>query len=200
MKQLILASKSPRREMLLKQIGVGFKSHPSNLDEKIYKNSTPEDYVRLLAEKKALSVKEYFCSCGHNFFVVLAADTVVVYEGKILGKPADENQAFEMLSLLSGKWHEVMTGVSVVDGDTDKKLTHVEKTRVKMKELASDEIRQYIRTGEPFDKAGAYGIQGIGALFVEKIDGCFYNVVGLPIHSVAVMLSQFGIKTVLDKI
>ncbi|AGC67354.1 Maf-like protein [Thermoclostridium stercorarium subsp. stercorarium DSM 8532] len=197
MKQLILASQSPRREMLLKQIGVSFKTHPSNIDENMTENVGPEDYVRSVAERKAFKVKEYFCSRGHNFFVVLAADTVVVHEGVILGKPADEDHAFEMLSRLSGRWHEVMTGVSVLDGDEDKKLTCVEITKVKMRDLSPDEIWKYIRTGEPLDKAGAYGIQGIGALMVERIEGCFYNVVGLPLHRVSVMLSQFGIKTVL---
>jgi len=199
MKKLILASQSPRREILLKQIGVNFETHPSNIDENMTEIIGPEDYVRCIAEKKALSVKEHLYSGGHNFFVVLAADTIVVLEGVILGKPADESHAFEMLSGLSGKWHEVMTGVSVMDGDENRKLTHVETTRVKIRDLTSDEIWRYIKTREPLDKAGAYGIQGIGALLVEKIEGCYYNVVGLPLYSVSVMLSQFGIKTVLDK-
>ena len=116
----------------------------------------------------------------------------------ILGKPDDENQAFDMLKKLSGNWHDVITGVSVVDGDEERKLTNVETTRVKIRKLTSDEIRRYIETREPLDKAGAYGIQGIGGLLVEKIDGCYYNVVGLPLYSVSLMLSQFGIKTVLD--
>ena len=161
-------------------------------------NAEPEDYVRSISERKALSVKEYLCLNGCNSFVVLAADTVVVLEGMILGKPDDENQAFDMLKKLSGNWHDVITGVSVVDGDEERKLTNVETTRVKIRKLTSDEIRRYIETREPLDKAGAYGIQGIGGLLVEKIDGCYYNVVGLPLYSVSLMLSQFGIKTVLD--
>jgi len=199
MKKLILASQSPRREMLLKQAGISFETHPSNIDEKTEENVGPEDYVRHIAEKKALSVKEYLHSAGYNFFVVLAADTIVVLEGEILGKPEDERHAFEMLSKLSGKWHEVMTGVSVADGDEDKKLVCVETTRVKVRNLSPDEIWKYIKTGEPLDKAGAYGIQGIGALLVEKIEGCYYNVVGLPLYRVSVMLSRFGIKTVLGE-
>ncbi|NLM09232.1 MAG: septum formation inhibitor Maf [Clostridiaceae bacterium] len=198
MKQLILASQSPRRKMLLNQIGVSFKTYPSDIDESIMENAEPEDYVRSISERKALSVKEYLCLNGCNSFVVLAADTVVVLEGMILGKPDDENQAFDMLKKLSGNWHDVITGVSVVDGDEERKLTNVETTRVKIRKLTSDEIRRYIETREPLDKAGAYGIQGIGGLLVEKIDGCYYNVVGLPLYSVSLMLSQFGIKTVLD--
>ncbi|HEY8420670.1 MAG TPA: Maf family protein [Thermoclostridium sp.] len=198
MKQLILASQSPRRRMLLNQIGVSFKTYPSNVDENVTEKIEPEDYVRYLSERKAFSVKEELSSNGHNSFVVLAADTIVVLEGLILGKPADERQAFDMLEKLSGNWHEVMTGVCVIDGDEGKKLTRVETTRVKIRKLTSDEIWRYIETREPLDKAGAYGIQGVGALLVEKIDGCFYNVVGLPLYSVSVMLEQFGIKTILD--
>lgn len=195
--QLILASQSPRRQMLLNQIGVKYETHPSNVDETLAGDAKPEDYVRSVSERKALSVKEHLCSNGRNSFVVLAADTIVVLEGMILGKPADEGQAFDMLKKLSGNWHEVMTGVSIVDCGEEKKLTEVETTRVKIRKLTSDEIRRYIETREPLDKAGAYGIQGIGALLVEKIDGCYYNVVGLPLYSVSVMLSQFGIKTIL---
>ncbi|NLX76772.1 MAG: septum formation inhibitor Maf [Clostridiaceae bacterium] len=197
MKQLILASQSPRRKMLLKQIGVSFQTYPSDIDEAITGNEEAEDYVRFLSERKALSVKEHLCSNGCNSFVVLAADTIVVLDGVILGKPADESHAFDMLKKLSGNWHEVITGVSVIDGDEEKKLTHVETTLVKIRELTSGEIRRYIETKEPLDKAGAYGIQGIGALLVERINGCYYNVVGLPLYSVSVMLSQFGIKTIL---
>lgn len=198
MKQLILASQSPRRKMLLEQIGVNFEVYPSDIDEKTVEKTEPGEYVRSLSEKKALTVKEHLCSEGRNTFVVLAADTVVVLDGMILGKPADENEAFDMLNNLSDKWHEVMTGITVLDGDTGRKLTHVEKTRVKMRNLGSEQIKHYIETGEPLDKAGAYGIQGIGALLFERIDGCYYNVVGLPLYSVSVMLSQFGIDTVLD--
>jgi len=184
--------------MLLNQIGVSFKTYPSNVDENVTEKIEPEDYVRYLSERKAFSVKEELSSNGHNSFVVLAADTIVVLEGLILGKPADERQAFDMLEKLSGNWHEVMTGVCVIDGDEGKKLTRVETTRVKIRKLTSDEIWRYIETREPLDKAGAYGIQGVGALLVEKIDGCFYNVVGLPLYSVSVMLEQIGIKTILD--
>jgi len=198
MKQLILASQSPRRKMLLNQIGVNFETYPSNVDEKFTESIEPEDYVRSLSERKAFSVKEELGANGRNSFVVLAADTIVVLEGLILGQPADERQAFDMLKKLSGNWHEVMTGVCMLDGDEDKKLTCVETTKVKIRKLTCGEIWRYIETREPLDKAGAYGIQGIGALLVEKIEGCYYNVVGLPLYSVSVMLAKFGIKTVLD--
>lgn len=198
MKKLILASQSPRRKMLLSQIGIGFETYPSDVDENMAKNMEPEDYVRSLSERKALCVKEYLCSNRQNSFAVLAADTIVVLERKILGKPKDENEAFDILKMLSGKWHEVMTGVTIIDSEAGEKLTHVEKTKVKIRELNSNAIRRYIETKEPFDKAGAYGIQGKGALLVEKIEGCYYNVVGLPLYSVSVMLSQIGVETMLD--
>lgn len=198
MKQLILASQSPRRKMLLNQIGVKFKTFPSNIEEKVPDNTEPENYVRLLSQRKATSVKEQLCQNGRDSFVVLAADTIVVFEQMILEKPIDENDAFNMLEMLSDKWHEVITGVTVIDSISGQELTHVERTRVKIGRLTSKTIRNYIKTQEPLDKAGAYGIQGIGALLVEKIEGCYYNVVGLPLYSVSTVLRQFGIKTILE--
>lgn len=198
MKRLVLASQSPRRKMLLNQIGVSFETYPSDVDEKMTGNMEPEDFAGSLSERKAIGAREQLLSKGYTSFVVLAADTVVVLEGMILGKPEDENEAFKMLKELSGKWHQVMTGVTVIDGDDGKKITRVEKTRVKIRDLTSNEIKRYIETQEPLDKAGAYGIQGIGALLVERIDGCYYNVVGLPLNSVSLMLPQFGIKTILS--
>lgn len=198
MKQLILASQSPRRKMLLNQIGVKFETFPSNIEEKVPDNTEPENYVRLLSQRKATSVKEQLCQNGRDSFVVLAADTIVVFEQMILEKPIDENDAFNMLEMLSDKWHEVITGVTVIDSISEQELTHVERTRVKIGRLTSKTIRNYIKTQEPLDKAGAYGIQGIGALLVEKIEGCYYNVVGLPLYSVSTVLQQFGIKTILE--
>lgn len=198
MKQLILASQSPRRKMLLNQIGVKFETFPSNIEEKVPDNTEPENYVRLLSQRKATSVKEQLCQNGRDSFVVLAADTIVVFEQMILEKPIDENDAFNMLEMLSDKWHEVITGVTVIDSISGQELTHVERTRVKIGRLTSKTIRNYIKTQEPLDKAGAYGIQGIGALLVEKIEGCYYNVVGLPLYSVSTVLRQFGIKTILE--
>ncbi|HZK26051.1 MAG TPA: Maf family protein [Thermoclostridium sp.] len=199
MKQLILASQSPRRKVLLNQIGVEFETYPSNIEEIVPDNTEPEDCVGLISQRKANSVKEQLCINHRGSFVILAADTIVVFNRRILEKPIDGNDAFNMLQMLSGKWHEVITGVTIIDSESGERLTHVEKTRVKVGKLTSKTISNYIKTGEPFDKAGAYGIQGIGALLVEKIEGCFYNVVGLPLYSVSAMLSQFGIKTILEK-
>ena len=131
--------------------------------------------------------------------VVLAADTVVVLHGKILGKPKNRDEAFEMLSLLANKWHQVLTGITMIDVESGRRLVHVEKTKVKIRKLTADAIWNYIDSGEPLDKAGAYGIQGLGALLVEKLDGCYFNVVGLPLFSVSVMLSHMGIDSPLDR-
>ena len=122
MKQLILASQSPRRKMLLNQIGVKFETFPSNIEEKVPDNTEPENYVRLLSQRKATSVKEQLCQNGRDSFVVLAADTIVVFEQMILEKPIDENDAFNMLEMLSDKWHEVITGVTVIDSISGKSL------------------------------------------------------------------------------
>lgn len=122
---------------------------------------------------------------------VIAADTIVVFDGNTLGKPSDETEAFQMLNMLSGMWHQVITGVVVVRGDT--RLVEYETTSVKFREISSDEIEAYIQTGEPMDKAGAYGIQDRGSLFVERIEGDFYNVMGLPLFKLGNMLKEAGL-------
>lgn len=196
MKRLILASQSPRRKMLLEQVGIPFAVIPSNVDETMKENVDPCEFVKVLATRKATHIMD---KClGSESAVVLAADTIVVLDGVILGKPKDSNEAFEMLSMISDNWHEVLTGIAMIDNETGSSLTHVEKTRVKIRSLTPEAIRNYIDTGEPLDKAGAYGIQGLGALLVEKLDGCYFNVVGLPLYRVSVMLSQMGIMTMLE--
>lgn len=197
MKQLILASQSPRRKMLLEQVGLQFTVYPSECDETIEGNVAPEKYVEILATRKAEHVARRIGN--KTCAVVLAADTIVVLEGKILGKPKDRDEAYDMLSMLQDNWHQVMTGLTVIDIASGHILNHVEKTRVRIRPLTPDVIWNYINTGEPLDKAGAYGIQGLGALLVEKLEGCYFNVVGLPIYSTSVMLARMGIHTILNQ-
>lgn len=175
--KIILASGSPRRKELLNQVGIDFDVYPADIDETC-ENTDPASLVMELSEKKALAVKKHFTNQ-----VILAADTVVAYLGNILGKPKNEKEAFNMLKSLSGKEHEVYTGVTIIDknGRVD---TFFSCTKVKMFESSDEEIWTYVSTGECMDKAGAYGIQGKGAVLVESIDGDYNNVVGLPVSTV----------------
>ena len=186
--------------MLLEQVGISFSVIPPDADETIIDETIcPEEYVRIISERKAADVakKVSFNDCAVP--VVLAADTIVVIDGHILGKPDTEEQAFSMLSRISGNWHEVMTGVTIIDTGTGSSQSHVEKTRVKIRHLDQNAILRYINSGEPFDKAGAYGVQALGALLVEKIEGDYFNVVGLPLYKVSLMLARTGIKTLLEQ-
>lgn len=169
---LILASKSPRRQELLKLITKDFVIKTANVDETLPDGIAPKEAVEYLSKIKAMPFK-------NGTDTVIGADTVVAADGKILGKPKDEEDAFAMLRLLSGREHSVFTGVTILKGDGID--TFSVETRVKFFELSDEEIKNYIKTNEPMDKAGAYGIQGYGSLLVEKIDGDYFNVVGLPI-------------------
>lgn len=169
---IILASQSPRRRELLKRITENFEIKVSDVDESLPDGITPEEAVNYLSYIKA----EPFRSDGD---IVIGADTVVAIDNTILGKPADESDARRMLKMLSGRTHSVFTGVTVLNGE-DRDTFSVE-TRVTFHELSQDDIDRYISTGEPMDKAGAYGIQGCGALLVKCINGDYFNVVGLPI-------------------
>ena len=189
MKQIILASASPRRTELLKQIGLNFEVVPSNISEDIAETNAPADYAMNLSCRKAQDV----AARSKNDCIIIGADTIVVSE-RILGKPKDEKDAFEMLKMLRGKWHSVITGLTVIDTLERKTVKCHECTNVKIKNLSDDFIWSYIRTGEPFDKAGSYGIQGIGAVMVEKIEGCYFNVVGLPLARLTSILEEFGVK------
>ncbi len=188
MKKVILASASPRRSELLRQIGIDFEVIPSNIEENITHGMSPESVVQDLAYDKALSVAKGLSDAS----IVIGADTIVVRDG-ILGKPVNEEEAFTMLKSLQGGWHEVITGVALISPLEDRYLKGYEKTGVKMRSLNDREIMSYIKTGEPKDKAGAYGIQGMGALLVERIDGCYFNVVGLPLQKLSTMFEEFGI-------
>lgn len=181
MNRVVLASKSPRRKKLLEQIGLSFKVSPSNAEE-LSSQSDPALLVEELALLKAEDV-----SAGHPECFIIGADTVVVHQNEIIGKPKDKEDAFEILSSLSNSTHSVFTGVAFVKSDKNghivSKNTFHEQTKVTFSALGEVDIKNYIETGNPMDKAGAYGIQDdLGALFVEKIEGDYYNVVGFPLN------------------
>lgn len=187
MKRFIVASGSPRRKELLSNSGFEFEVIPSDADETLEEGTHAFDAVEELSKRKALSVSK-----KNPGAVVLGCDTVVSLGGKILGKPHNEAEAFSMLSSLSGKEHEVFTGVFVTDGE--KSESFVSCTKVEFYPLSKETIESYIATKEPMDKAGAYGIQGFGSVLVKKIDGDYFTVMGLPINECARVLSRFGIK------
>ncbi|OUN05450.1 septum formation inhibitor Maf [Flavonifractor sp. An92] len=185
---IILASQSPRRRELLERMGLtGFQVISPDVDENLGEELPPAELVSRLSRRKAQAVA---AKAGQDALVI-AADTVVALEGTILGKPADELAAFRMLSALSGARHQVYTGVTVLRGE--EAYTEYEVTDVTFRELSEGEIEDYIRTGEPMDKAGAYGIQGYGALFIEGIQGDYYNVMGLPVCRLGRLLDRLGV-------
>ena len=176
-KPIILASRSPRRIHLLHQIGLSFTVQESGVDEHISDGIAPEEVVRRLSLEKASRVAERL----HDG-IVIGADTIVVLDGKILGKPSSKGEAISMLSKLGGKTHTVFTGFAMIDVVSKKSYVDYEKTEVTFRRLSIEEIECYVESGSPMDKAGAYGIQDdYGAVFVERINGCFYTVVGFPL-------------------
>jgi len=172
---LVLASRSPRRRTILEMAGIPFVQIPGGIEETDMEGG-PEEVVVHWAARKAGSVGEL--SKGRP---VLGADTMVAMEDHLLGKPRDPGEASEMLGRLSGKWHSVFGGVALMWPERGLDFSFCEETRVKFRELTPDEIRAYVNTGEPLDKAGAYGIQGFGCVLVESIRGCYFNVMGLPV-------------------
>lgn len=185
---IILASNSPRRKELLRQIGVDFTSDPADVDERMLSGETPEAYAIRVALDKA-RVAAGRAKSG----IVIGADTIVVLDNTVFGKPADAQDAERMLLALSGRMHRVITGLAMMDIVTAKVLTRASVTRVWFRNITRNEIIAYVKSGEPLDKAGAYGIQEKGALLVERIEGCYFNVVGLPLSLLGEMLSEFGI-------
>ena len=186
---IILASQSPRRQQLLHQMGLDeFKIIPAVEEEEADPSLPPAEYVKQLALHKAAEVA---AKCDPKD-IVIGADTIVVLDGQVLGKPNNAAHAFKMLSSLSTRRHTVYTGIAIVQGE--RQMTGAESTQVRFCSLTEQEILDYIATGEPMDKAGAYGIQGRGALLVDSIRGDFYNVVGLPICRLGRMLAGFGVK------
>ena len=185
---LILASKSPRRRRLLEQLGLDFEVIPSSVDEDIGDHLPPEHYAKKLALAKA---EEIAGSIDYDA-IVLGSDTIVVLDDRIINKPGDEEDAVRMLKTLSGRTHTVYSGIALVDTSSDRKTAEVQTTKVTFRELADDEIRAYVVTGSPMDKAGAYGIQDdFGAVFVSNIEGCYYNIVGLPLELLYTTMRQF---------
>ena len=186
---LVLASASPRRRELLQNAGIPFVIHPSKIPELPRKGETPQACAERLAREKALNV---FRQRPQDF--VLGADTIVIVDGQILGKPRDAGDAARMLRLLSGRTHQVTTGVCLVGPDrkgrSSLQETRSETTRVTMSKLMDDDIESYVATGEPLDKAGAYAIQGIASRWISRIEGDYFNVVGLPVSLVYRMLRE----------
>ena len=182
--ELILASQSPRRQELLRLFGQPFVVRVADIDETMDHTKAPFDEVARVSRCKALAVERKAED------VVIAADTIVVCQGKVLGKPHTQQEAAEMLQLLSGRDHQVMTGVTVLRGQQERVFTEV--TDLHFRPLTSKEIRRYIETGEPMDKAGAYGIQGGAALFCEKMAGDYYNVMGLPVCRLGQVLKELA--------
>ena len=189
---LILASASPRRAALLSQIGLTFNIHPSDAAEpphNIYTNKPASEVTQELALLKASSVAQHY-----DDSLIIGADTLVSLEGKFLGKPVDDADALVMLTSLSNTCHKVVTGVAFIDASSGRERVWSETTHVYFRKLQRTEITTYIASGEPSDKAGAYGIQGRAAAFVRRIDGCYFNVVGLPLASLVEHLSNFQSK------
>lgn len=189
MEKIILASSSPRRIEILKNLGIEFDIVPSNYEE-VIANKLPEDLVCYLAKSKALEVSLRV----EVESLIIAADTMVFVDKKPLGKPHTGNAAYCMLKSLSGRKHDVITGICLLSKKSNKIYVDYEVTNVLFKELSDEEIWSYIGTGEPLDKAGAYGIQGFGGLFVKRIEGCYFNVVGLPIYKLYNGLREMGVN------
>jgi septum formation protein len=184
---VVLASGSPRRRQLLELIGIEHEVLPSNIDETLRPRETPRRHAERLAREKASAV-----ATREAGKITIAADTIVVVNRKVLGKPRDEDDARRMLSMLSGREHTVITAVAVARGR--KLRSAVEEVRVKFRRLRQDEIDAYIATGEPMDKAGAYGIQGFGATIVECVDGDYFSVMGLPLARLVTLLRDLGVR------
>ena len=185
---LILASSSPRRAELLRAAGIDFTVRAAGVDETMAADESPHDYVMRLSREKAQAAIHF--SVGDE--LALGADTTVVINGEIIGKPADAEEAGRVLRALSGQWHEVLTGVTLARAD--RIISAVSSTRVKFAELSDAEIKWYVSTGEPMDKAGAYAIQGHASLFVESIEGTYSNVVGLPMQLTYQLAREIGVE------
>jgi len=189
LKKIILASQSPRRKMLLRLFDIEFQCHPADIDEQFRLGEDPRDAVRRIAQSKAEYVSKML---GHD--LIIGVDTVVVCDGKVMGKPRDEEDAYQKLSTLRGRQHEVITAICIKDAESGIVEIQDEITKVYLRYISDQEIRAYIATGEPMDKAGAYAIQGTGAVFIEKIEGCYFNVVGLPLKNLYLMLQRQDIN------
>lgn len=183
MDRIVLASGSPRRKEILEKYDIDLLVEKSNVKEKTNNGERPEQIAMSLALIKALDLSKKYSKD-----IVIGADTIVIIDDIILGKPIDRKDAYNTLSKLSGRYHQVITGISLIKEEMNIKIIDYENTKVKFRELTDSMINRYIDTGEPFDKAGAYGIQGLGQILVENIDGCYLNVVGLPLTKIDKLL------------
>jgi len=186
---IILASASPRRKELLEKIGLKFTVDPTEFPEEMRTDLRPEGLAKAISMGKAMAAAR-----KHPGSIIIAADTFGVLRGKIIGKPKDANDARQILRAMSGKSHRVITGFTILDTSSKKWVTRSIETRVYFRKLNDEEIESYVKSGEPLDKAGAYGIQGLGAVIVEKIVGDYYNVMGLPLSAVTESLKEFGVR------
>jgi septum formation protein len=189
--RIYLASRSPRRGELLTQIGVTFSVLPSDVDESVLPEESPEHYVLRLAREKASVCIQRLQTEGAAIRPVLAADTTVCIDGMVLGKPEQDAEAADMLRRMADRWHVVHTAIAVADGDRIE--TALSSTQVEMAPLSAADIAAYIASGEPRDKAGSYGIQGLAGAFIRRIEGSYSGVMGLPIYETAQLLKKFGV-------
>lgn len=187
MNTIVLASSSPRRKELLLKYDLKPIIEKSSIKEAISPNETVEQIAMALAFEKANQVGGKY----NQGEIIIGADTIVAYEGKVLGKPKGEEDAKNMLKSLSGREHEVITGISIIKSNSNLKIIDYEKTIVKFRKLTDRKIENYIKTKEYIDKAGAYGIQGVGGILVERINGCYFNVVGLPLYKLDILLEKY---------
>ena len=192
-RDIVLASSSPRRRQLLEAVGLTFRVDAVSFPEKCDETMKPAEIVRRLSlEKARLGAQR------NRDAIVIAADTIGVLDGRVIGKPKTQSAAVEMLREMRGRCHTVVTGYTVMDSRTGRVATRSVETTVRIKELSDEEIEAYVRTGEPMDKAGAYGIQGLGAILVSRIEGDYFNVVGLPLSALAETLKDFGVNLLLS--
>ncbi|MCY9658993.1 Maf family protein [Paenibacillus chondroitinus] len=191
--RLILASSSPRRQELIQGLGLPYIIRVSDADETVEGKITPSELVEVLSVRKASTVREMLES-SEKHGIIVGSDTVVVLHHEVLGKPVDEEDSFRMLKGLQGTTHQVYSGVACIDAATGKQVVSHSVTNVKMKAMSDEQIRRYIATGEPKDKAGSYAIQGIGATIVEAIEGDYFTVVGLPLSLLSDLLLTFDIQ------
>jgi len=188
MRKIILASASPQRKEILRKTGLNFSICTSDYKEDIKLSLKPRALAKFLSRKKAETVAHKYKNA-----IIIAADTFIVFKNRLLGKPRTDKEAEEMLNMLNGQAHSVITGFTIMDTASKKKLSRSVETEVYFKKLDRKEITAYVRSKEPLDKAGAYAIQGLGSVFIERIDGDFLNVVGLPLHALTESLKKFGI-------
>jgi septum formation protein len=192
--KLVLASASPRRQELITLLGLPVQIYPSRVEEDTPVHWSPTEIVEGLSKRKALAVKEELALQLEGSSIIVGSDTIVVLNGEVMGKPRDVEEAEQMLRQLAGHVHEVFTGITCIRLSDAKTVTSHRVTKVRMRKLSEGQISRYVATGEPMDKAGAYGIQELGSVLVDSIEGCYFNVVGLPLSLLAVLLEQFDIR------